>query len=88
MGTPAGASTDRVICTTIPDFNLGKPYFSSKHVWSDSDQAYNLFWFLTDDLHSWFVENEIPYALYYELLDWYVEVPDRHAVMVKLALGQ
>jgi hypothetical protein len=65
-----------------------KPFFKSRYICDATDCGHDVYWFLTDESHAWFVENKINYTLDYELADWWIEVPDEHAIYVKLAMGE
>lgn len=79
------SQTDRVELKLHADPD--RPHLKSQYICEISDHSYKIYWTLCDELHGWFVENKIPYTLFYEF-DWCVEVADEHAVMVKLALGE
>jgi hypothetical protein len=79
-----GSSTERV--GVYVEIEPDQPYY--KHRWVDpsSDSGYDWYWVLDSKIHQWFIQAGIPYTLMYEI-DWWVEVPDEHALMVKLAWG-
>jgi hypothetical protein len=65
-----------------------RPFFKSFYVCDSTDRRYDTFWFLTEEAHQWFVENNVSYELFYELSDWWITVPDDKAVYAKLAMGE
>lgn len=82
--TGKGSDTDRVY--VFIEHKPDQPYFEHRWVEPTTDMGFTCYWVLDQKLHDWFIQADIPYKLVYEM-DWWVEVAEEHALMVKLTWG-